>query len=55
MWEWMYTLGKVQQRLAVEFISVYMCDQPSWKVCGTEIDEKIPLPVQHGEQILHAA
>lgn len=29
-------------------------DRPGGEVSGTEVDEKVPLPVQHGEQVLHA-
>lgn len=27
---------------------------PGREICRAEIDEKIPIPVQHGEKILHA-
>lgn len=30
-------------------------DWPGGEVCGAEIDEKIPFPVQHWEQVVHAA
>lgn len=29
--------------------------RPCWEIGGAEVDEKVPLPVQHGEQVLHAA
>ena len=32
-----------------------MADQPGGEVRGAEIDEIIPFPVHHGEQVLHAA
>lgn len=28
--------------------------KPSWEVCGAEIDEEVPLPLLHGQQVLHA-
>lgn len=45
----------VLRRLSQSLMLLHMADQPGGEVCGTEIDEKIPLPVQHGEQVLHAA
>lgn len=29
--------------------------RPCREIGGAEVDEKVPLPVQHGEQVLHAA
>lgn len=28
---------------------------PGGEVCGTEVDKEVPLPLKHGQQVLHAA
>lgn len=27
---------------------------PGWEICSTEVNEKIPLPIQHGKEVPHA-
>lgn len=39
----------------VDIVSINLADQPGGEVCAAEVDEKVPLPVRHGEEVRHAA
>lgn len=37
------------------FVWCVLGEWPGREVCGTEVDEEVPFPVEHGQQVLHAA
>lgn len=34
--------------------SFFYLNSPGWEICSTQVNEKIPFPIQHGKEVLHA-